>query len=53
MKTVLLSCAHCGCDYQIEIPINGISQMESSHKNGCKKITQVYLNDGKIITTTK
>ena len=53
MKTELLSCAHCGCDYQITIPISGISQLEYSHKNGCKRTTQVYVNDGKIITTTK
>ena len=53
MKTVLISCAHCGSDYEIKIPISGTSQMEYSHKNGCKKITQAYINDGEIITTTK
>lgn len=53
MKTVLISCAHCGSDYEIKIPITGTSQMEYSHKNGCKKITQAYINDGEIITTTK
>ena len=53
MKKVTISCAHCGCDYQITIPTIGDSQLGVSHKTGCKKTTQVYVNDGEVITTTK
>ncbi len=53
MTKTTITCAHCGGMFQISIPPTGNSGRGWQHSPGCMKTTQVYVNNGSIIRTTK
>lgn len=52
-KKITITCAHCGGMFQIEIDTVGVSARGHQHSPGCLKSTQVYINYGEIVKTTK
>ncbi|MDG2343392.1 MAG: hypothetical protein P8L23_02325 [Flavobacteriales bacterium] len=53
MKKVTITCAHCGCMFQISISENGVSARRHQHSPGCGKSTNVAINNGNITKTNK
>ena len=53
MKTVTITCMHCGGMFQTKIPESGKGSRGHQHSPGCLKSTQVHHNNGNITKTTK